>query len=153
MLNRLVSHGMRARLASQSLLTGQLMIELVMLPDTEAKFEYPENDRFEQIPTVSSQWEELYRGLNKINIQETLEKINTVTEVLGKELPILLPALTKSAQNLDQTLARVAQSSDETLSNMNTALSDMSDASKSVQNLTDYLETHPEALIRGKKGE
>lgn len=152
-LGRLVSHGLRARLASQSLLTGQLMIELVILPETEAKFEYPENDHFEQIPTVSSQWEELYRGLNKINIQETLEKINTVTEVLGKELPVLLPALTKSAQNLDQTLARVAQSSDETLSNMNTALSDMSDASKSVQNLTDYLETHPEALIRGKKGE
>ena len=124
-----------------------------MLPETKAKFEYPEHDRFEQIPTVASQWEELYRGLNRINIQEALEKINTVTEVLGRELPILLPALTTSAQNLDRTMARVAQSSDVTLSNMNAALSDMSDAAKSAQNLTDYLEMHPEALLKGKKGE
>ena len=152
-LGRLIENGMRARLASQSLLTGQLMIELVMLPETKAKFEYPEHDRFEQIPTVASQWEELYRGLNRINIQEALEKINTVTEVLGRELPILLPALTTSAQNLDRTMARVAQSSDVTLSNMNAALSDMSDAAKSAQNLTDYLEMHPEALLKGKKGE
>ena len=152
-LGRLIENGMRARLASQSLLTGQLMIELVMLPETKAKFEYPEHDRFEQIPTVASQWEELYRGLNRINIHEALEKINTVTEVLGRELPILLPALTTSAQNLDRTMARVAQSSDVTLSNMNAALSDMSDAAKSAQNLTDYLEMHPEALLKGKKGE
>ncbi len=152
-LERLVAHGLRARLAPQSLLTGQLMIELVMLPQTEAKFEYPENDRFAQIPTILSQMEELYRGLNQINIQETLEKINTVTEVLGNELPVLLPALTNSSKNLDQTLDRIAKNSEETLSNLNETLRDVSDAAKSAQNLTDYLEQHPESIIKGKKGE
>jgi paraquat-inducible protein B len=73
--------------------------------------------------------------------------------VLGKELPILLPALTKSAENLDQTLAKVAGSSEETIANLNEALRDISDSAKSMQNLTDYLERHPESLIQGKKGE
>lgn len=153
LLGSLVEHGLRARLATQSYLTGQLMIELVMLPDTEAKIEHLKNDDFPQIPTILSKREELARGLDALQIQETIDRFNHVTEVLGKELPILLPALTKSSQNLDQTLAKVAQSSDETISNLNETLHEVSDAAKSLQNLTDYLERHPESLIRGKKGE
>ena len=153
-LDIMIKEGLRARLASQSYLTGQLMIDLVMLPDTQAiMFESPKKENIPQIPTVLSQKEELVRGLNRIKIQETLEKINTVAEVLGKELPVLLPALTKSAQNLDHTLEKVSDNSEETLSNLNETLQDISNAAKSTQNLTDYLEQHPESLIRGKKGE
>jgi len=153
-LDLMIQEGLRARLASQSYLTGQLMIDLVMLPDTEATmFESPKKEDIPQIPTVLSQKEELVRGLNRIKIQETLEKINTVAETLGKELPVLLPALTNSAKNLDQTLERVSENTDETLSNLNETLHDVSNAAKSTQNLTDYLEQHPESLIRGKKGE
>ena len=153
LLGSLIEKGLRAQVATQSYLTGQLMIQLVMLPDTEVKMEYQKNDRFPQIPTVLSKREELARGLNALQIHETIERINHVTEVLGRELPILLPALTKSAENLDQTLEKVAGSSDETIANMNEALHDVSDAAKSMQNLTDYLERHPESLIQGKKGE
>ena len=153
-LGLMIKEGMRARLASQSYLTGQLRIDLVMLPDTEAvMFESPTKENIPQIPTVLSQKEELVRGLNRIKIQETLEKINTVAETLGKELPVLLPALTNSAKNLDQTLERISENTDETLSNLNETLHDVSNAAKSTQNLTDYLEQHPESLIRGKKGE
>ena len=150
----MIKEGLRARLASQSYLTGQLRIDLVMLPDTEAAmFESPKKENIPQIPTVLSQKEELVRGLNRIKIQETLEKINTVAESLGKELPVLLPALTQSSKNLDKTLERVAGSSEETLSNLNETLREVSDTAKSFQNLADYLERHPESLIQGKKGE
>lgn len=153
-LDIMIKEGLRARLASQSYLTGQLRIDLVMLPDTEViMFESPKKENIPQIPTVLSQKEELVRGLNRIKIQETLEKINAVAETLGKELPVLLPVLTSSAKNLDNTLARVSESTDETLSNLNETLHDVSNAAKSTQNLTDYLEQHPESLIRGKKGE
>ncbi len=153
-LDLMIKQGLRARLASQSYLTGQLRIDLVMLPDTEiTMFESPKKENIPQIPTVLSQKEELVRGLNRIKIQETLEKINTVAETLGKELPVLLPVLTSSAKNLDNTLARVSENTDETLSNLNETLHDVSNAAKSTQNLTDYLEQHPESLIRGKKGE
>lgn len=153
-LDLMIKEGLRARLASQSYLTGQLRIDLVMLPDTEVTmFESPNKENIPQIPTVLSQKEELVRGLNRIKIQETLEKINTVAETLGKELPVLLPALTNSAKNLDTTLERVSENTDETLSNLNETLHDISEAARSTQNLTDYLEQHPESLIRGKKGE
>lgn len=150
----MIREGLRARLASQSYLTGQLRIDLVMLPDTEVTmFDSPKKENIPQIPTLLSQKEELVRGLNRIKIQETLEKINTVAETLGKELPVLLPALTNSSQNLDKTLARVADNSEETLSNLNETLREVSDTAKSFQNLADYLEQHPESLIKGKKGE
>ena len=153
-LGVMIREGLRARLASQSYLTGQLRIDLVMLPDTEISlFDSPKKENIPQIPTVLSQKEELVRGLNRIKIQETLEKINTVAETLGQELPVLLPALTKSSQNLDKTLARVANNSEETLSNLNETLREVSDTAKSFQNLADYLEQHPESLIKGKKGE
>ena len=153
LLEILIKQGLRARAATQSYLTGQLMIELVMLPDTEAKFEHQNNDKFPQIPTIISKMEEFDRGLNALKIHEAIEGINNVTEVLTKELPVLLPAITKSAENLDKTLAQVARSSEETMSNLNETLHNVSDAAKSVENLTDYLERHPESLIKGKKGE
>ena len=153
-LDLMIKEGLRARLASQSYLTGQLRIDLVMLPDTEATmFESPKKEDIPQIPTVLSQKEELVRGLNRIKIQETLEKFNAVTETLGKELPVLLPTLTDSAKNLDKTLVRVSDNTEETLANLNETLHEVSDAAKSLQNLTDYLEQHPESLIKGKKGE
>lgn len=154
LLESLVSHGLRARLTTQSYLTGQLMIELVMLPDSEVTiFEAPKNEHVPQIPTVMSKREELARGLNRLQIQEALAQFNHVAEVLGKELPILLPALTNSSKNLDQTLERVSDSSEETLANLNETLHEVSDAARSFQNLADYLERHPEALLQGKKGE
>ena len=153
-LGLLIQEGLRARLASQSYLTGQLRIDLVMLPDTEINmFESPKKENIPQIPTVLSKKEELVRGLNKIKIQETLEKINVVADSLGKELPILLPALTNSSKNLDHTLASVSENSEQTLSNLNETLYEVSDAARSLQNLADYLQQHPEALIKGKKGE
>lgn len=153
-LDIMIKEGLRARLASQSYLTGQLRIDLVMLPDTEiTMFESPKKENIPQIPTVLSQKEELVRGLNRIKIQETLDRINAVAETLGKELPVLLPALTSSSQNLDKTLGQISANTEETLANVNETLHDISNAAKSTQNLTDYLEQHPESLIRGKKGE
>ena len=150
----MIKEGLRARLASQSYLTGQLRIDLVMLPDTEAiMFESPKKENIPQIPTILSQKEELVRGLSRIKIQETIEKVNAVAETLGQELPVLLPALTNSAQNLDKTLTQVSANTEETLANLNETLHDVSNAAKSAQNLTDYLEQHPESVIKGKKGE
>ena len=152
-LTIMIKEGLRARLASQSYLTGQLRIDLVMLPGTEpVMFDSPKKENIPQIPTVLSQKEELVRGLNRIKIQETLEKINAVADTLGQELPVLIPTLTKSAENLDKSLTKIAQSSEDTMSNLNDSLRNVSDAAKSIENLTDYLEQHPESLIKGKKG-
>ena len=154
MLDALIKQGLRARLTTQSLLTGQLGIELVMLPNTEVEIFHREGeDNFLQIPTILSKTEELSKGLDKLEIQAAITQFNKIIELLGKELPILLPAITQSTQSLDKTLSRIEGSSEETLLNLNKTLQDISDAARSLQNLTDYLERHPESLIKGKKGE
>ena len=82
-----------------------------------------------------------------------VNNLNLIIEELSKQLPILMPALSNSAQNLDSTLSKVSKASDETIYNLNKTLSNVSDAAQSIQNLADYLERHPESLIKGKKGE
>jgi len=154
LLNALIKRGLRARLATQSLLTGQLGIELVMLPDTEVEEVYGQDEgNFLQVPTVLSKSEELSKGLDQLELQAAVTQFNRITELLGKELPVLLPAMTKSVESLDKTMSKIAGSSEETILNWNKTLQDISDAAKSLQNLTDYLERHPESLIKGKKGE
>ena len=154
LLNALIKQGLRARLTTQSLLTGQLGIELVMLPDTEVEEVHGQDDeKFLQVPTVLSKTEEFSKGLDHLQIQNTINQFNHITETLNKQLPILMPALSQSVENLNEVLLKISDNSDETISNLNKTLQDVSDAAKSLQNLADYLEQHPEALIKGKKGE
>ena len=154
LLETLIERGLRARLTTQSFLTGQLMIELVMLPDTPIETKKEEGgESFPQIPTVLSKTEEFSKGLDHLQIQNTINQFNHITETLNKQLPILMPALSQSAENLNEVLLKISDNSDETISNLNKTLQDVSDAAKSLQNLADYLEQHPEALIKGKKGE
>ena len=151
LLNALIKRGLRARLTTQSLLTGQLGIELVMLPETEIEeVQGQDGEKFLQVPTVLSKSEELFKGFNTSKIQSIINQINHLTETLDNQLPVLLPALSQSAENLNKVLLKMSDSSDETISNLNKTLQDISDTAKSLQNLTDYLERHPESLLRGK---
>lgn len=152
-LDTLVAHGLRARLATQSYLTGQLMIELVMMPDAAEPVHTNNASDLPEIPTILSKKEQLAQGLNNIQIQETIVRINNVADILENDLPVLLTSLTQNSRNLNKTLEKVAAGSDETIANLNETLRDVSDAAKSMQNLTDYLERHPESIIKGKKGE
>lgn len=154
LLESLIENGLRARLVTQSYLTGQLMIELVMLPDTKVSIVQEQTDeKFPQIPTVLSKTQEFAEGWNQLKIHQTLTKIDNIVEELQTQLPILLPAISKNAETLNNVLQKVENSTDETIFNANRTLQDISDAARSLQNLTDYLERHPEALIKGKKGQ
>lgn len=149
LLKMLIDRGLRARLVMQSYLTGQLMIELVMLPGSKARINDNEKD-VPQIPTVLSKAGVIAKGLDNLKIQEMLDRISNVWSVFEKELPVLLPALTASATNLNKTLSQTAAKSGETINNLNKTMQDISDAARSLQNLTDYLERHPESLLTGK---
>ena len=153
-LENLIQRGLRGRLITQNYLTGQLMIELVMLPESQVKT-VPEKgfSQFPQIPTVLSKSEVITKEFDSLQIQKMVDQVGYVVTVLQEQLPVLLPALTNTTQNLNKTLEKISDNTDETIFNANKALTDISDAARSVQNLADYLERHPESLIKGKKGE
>lgn len=150
-LQLLIEKGLRARLLTQNYLTGQLMIELSMNPSAPLNLAQAAADAHQsipEIPTLLSPAGELTKGLDNLPIQDSFDKINATLTTLEKELPVLLPALTKSAQNL-QSLTGEIQA--ETLDSLNQALSDTSDAMRSLRNLTDYLQEYPESLLKGKR--
>lgn len=150
LLEELVKQGLRARLTTQNYLTGQLMIELVMLPESKTKKSDNQEADFQEIPTVLSRTGVITKRLDNINIKSMINRIDKVWSVLEKEIPEVLPALSSSAKNLSNLLKKFSARSEETLNNANKMMQDISDTSRSVQNLTDYLERHPESLLRGK---
>lgn len=132
-LNVFVKKGLRARLVSQNLLTGQLNIELEMLPLTPIRYRQPAGQPdILEIPTVLSSMGEISQGLQNLPIRETLQKMNDILDKLDNTLPIILPNLTRASGTLNSTLEEVGA------------------AAKSLRNFADYVERHPEAFIKGK---
>ena len=151
LLNALIKKGLRARQTAQNYLTGQLMIELAMLPDTPVKFEKEARDEdFLQIPTVLSPLGELSRGLQNIPFSSIANKLGQMADLFNKQIPVILPQISDIVTNLNQLLANNTRLSTEALANFNRALVDISSAAQSFRDLTNFLERHPEALLRGK---
>ena len=121
-LDRLVSHGLRATLATQSLLTGQLMIEMDFYPRTQIPYpikEVKEYDDVPEIPTIPSQLDNILQTLttlpydeitsNLLEITEGVKKIlgNSNTTQLVGHIDGLVLQLQEVGTSLDKTLASI----------------------------------------------
>jgi paraquat-inducible protein B len=99
-LQRLIKAGLRARLELQSLVTGQLMVELDFHPDTPIKLvdetEYPE------IPTIQSGMQELAKTIEKLPLDQLANKLTSA--VAGLEKAVNSPEVAESIVNLNKTL-------------------------------------------------
>jgi paraquat-inducible protein B len=98
---RLIEKGLRAKLELQSMVTGQLQIELDFMPDKEArllggKTKYPE------IPTVPSTLSKFARELEKIPLPEIAGRLSAILASVEKLIDN--PALEQSVNNLSQTI-------------------------------------------------
>jgi paraquat-inducible protein B len=212
-------HGLRAKLATLSLVTGQLYIEFDFYPDTPARltgFASP----YEEIPTLPSAMEELegtlqtvvkslreaplrevvnqmaaaVKGINSLIdspalkdtltvLRETLQNLRELTAKLDAQVTPLADSLRETSEQAAEAFAdvrkllqddtgkvvRLAESIEgaanqarDVLSQTQTVVSavdgkdletlveELSGAARSIRVLADYLERHPEALIRGK---
>ncbi len=139
LLRRLVEKGMRARLATQNFLTGQLMIELEVDPDSPAVFKGDGSHK--EIPTVLSSLGELSKGLQDLPIRQSLDRFND-----------LLEQATKLAENANKIVNNSSGDAANTIDNLNKTIKDVGEAAQSLRNFSDYIERHPEALLKGKGG-
>ena len=57
-LKRAIDYGLRGQLATESLLTGLLYVDLDMHPGTQPKFFLPPNSQYQEIPTLPNPFEE-----------------------------------------------------------------------------------------------
>lgn len=150
-MEKLIEKGLRARLTTQSYLTGQLMIELEMLPNSKAvlkNYRYAKNTI--EIPTVLSPLGELSKGLQDIPIKDTVVKFNNILDAISNQLPVILTQTVGFTKSLNQTFSDNIGGMPATVNNINKTLSDIGEAARSLKNLADYLERHPEALLKGK---
>lgn len=144
-LDALIEKGLRARLTSQSYVTGQLMIEFEMLPGTPI-FLKNKNPDIMEIPTALSPMGELSKGLQELPIRQSVESFNTFFDGLNKEMP----QISKIVSKIDRVVSDNSQASADTINNLNKAIVNISEAAKSFRNFSDYLERHPEAMLKGK---
>ena len=83
-LKLLVGKGMRAKLALQNIVTGQLMIQLDMYPNEPVRLRG--NGDLLEIPTIPSGFERLAKAIEDISIGELVDNINQAVTQFGQIL-------------------------------------------------------------------
>jgi len=170
-VQRFVEHGFRAKLASANLLTGQQFVALDFFPKAPPAHTDASRTPVE-IPTITSGFGELQESIQ--NIASKLEKVpfDKLAEDLRKALQSLDAIIKKADKLIDQVSTDVApelratlEQARKTLGSAQQALGsdsplqgdlretliEVTKAAESVRALTDYLERHPESLLRGKR--
>ena len=152
LLHALIEKGLRARLTNQNMLTGQLMIELQMLPGTPIELKHHLNDaKVFEIPTTLSTLGGLSKDFQDLPLKQIIGRMDNILSEFETYLPKILPQFADLGQKLNNYVDHSVQQTDQTLNQLNSTLKDVGAAAKSLKNLTDYLERHPDALIKGKK--
>ena len=149
----LVKNGLKGKLQTQSVLTGQMTIELDFYP------QYPERllakkydiDNIE-IPTIPSMLDEISQNMKKIPLSDISSNVNGLLTNLNNDVPALLRQSTEAVASINRLANSISGPGSTTMSDLNKMIRDVSDAAKSVSRLSDYLERHPEALLKGKGG-
>jgi paraquat-inducible protein B len=159
----LVDHGLRAQLRTGNLLTGQLYVALDFFPNApKAKVDWSSSPP--AMPTVAGGLQSLQDSvttliakLNKIPFEaigndahQTLRDAGALLKRLDTEVaPQATQALVAAKTALDS--ANNALQPDSALSqNTGDAMKELARTAAAFRTLADYLERHPEALIRGK---
>jgi len=170
-IQRFVEHGLRAKLASANLLTGQQYVQLDFFPKAQkASMDIAKTPP--EIPTIPGGFGELQESIQ--NIAAKLEKVPF--EQLAGDLRTALQSLDATLKKADALVGQLStdvapelkatlQQARKTLGSAETALGsdsplqgdlretllEVTKAAESVKALTDYLERHPESLLRGKR--
>ena len=170
MIDSLVAHGLRAELKTGNLLTGQKFVSLDMHHDVP-KDRVGWADQPAIFPTISNGLDDIQdsvgviaKKLSKIPFDQLSARLMAAMNSLDQTLK----SADKFLKNVDSNLAPQVQATlseaqaalknakellgqDAPLENdLGSTLLQVSRAAKSISALVDYLERHPESLLRGK---
>lgn len=175
---QMIAAGLRAQLKTGSLLTGQLYIDLVMMPGSPLHYVRGGSPYFE-LPTLpSSGLSQIEESVTEIlakvkalpidelvtNASQAAASLNRLLSSPGLEEAVRNGNLTleefrKLAVDIDAQLNRLVTSVEGMISPSSPlgvelvgALGELGRAARSIRVLTSYLERHPEALLQGKPG-
>ncbi|MGH6829493.1 MAG: MlaD family protein, partial [Rhizomicrobium sp.] len=88
------------------------------------------------------------------HLDQTTVELDRVVHQAGPQVGPTIQALRKTASELDATAAAARQVLGGSVTapegNLQQSLRELTDASRSIRSLADYLDRHPEALIKGR---
>ncbi len=166
-LRRLVDNGLRAQLRTGNLLTGQLYVALDFVGKQPEKAAIGA-DGTVTMPTVPGtlselqpQIAEIVQKVSKVPFDEIGKDLRTTLAQARTAIGQLTPEAQKALAEVTRTLAKVQsslESLDRNVSDPNApvqrgldeTLQELQRMSRSLRVLSDYLQRHPEAILRGK---
>ena len=170
LIDSLVAHGLRAELKTGNLLTGQKFVSLDMHHDVpKEKVGWGQEPAI--FPTISGSLEDIQdsvgviaKKLSKVPFDQLsvrlMSAMNSLDQTLKSADQLLHNVDTNLAPQVQTTLAEAQAAlrnakellgQDAPLENdLGSTLLQVSRAAKSISALVDYLERHPESLLRGK---
>ena len=147
----LISRGVRAQLRTGNLLTGSALVAFDFFPGAPpATLDWSQDPV--QLPTIPGQLQTMEASVE--NIIKKLDKmpLKEIAEGLQKTMGDLDLTLVSARGTLDNASTIVGPNSPQA-QQLDSTLEEVRRAARSVRVLADYLDRHPDALIRGKKGE
>ncbi|MBV8470722.1 MAG: MCE family protein [Burkholderiaceae bacterium] len=176
-INPMVAKGFRAQLRNGNLLTGQLFVALDFFPRTApARIDWSHNPAI--FPTISGSFDSLQDSLVSIaekidrlplqeltqDLRQTLQSTNrAIQHVDALVLQVneqLSPEMQRTLEDARGTLNRLNQSLDNVNGAINPqgpltqdtrrSLQELGKAAQSLREMADYLQRHPESILRGK---
>jgi paraquat-inducible protein B len=172
-IKRFVEHGLRGQLRSGNLLTGQMYVALEFFPNApRATIDTTKSPP--EIPTVRSAGlsdlqetlgdivkrldkvpfdrigDDLRQALEKLNV--TLQKADKLVGQMNDEIAPELKATIGQARKTLESAERTVAPDSPVQEDLRETLGEVTRAAESLRTLVDYLERHPESIIRGKRG-
>jgi paraquat-inducible protein B len=110
-IGQLIERGLRARLQMQSLVTGQLMVELDFHSDKEVKLVGGDTG-YPEIPTIPSPLKELSERVEKVPIEEIFQKLLSAVEgiegiVNSPEVKGIISSLNLAAEDISKLVRNI----------------------------------------------
>ncbi|MGD8936242.1 MAG: MlaD family protein [Thiogranum sp.] len=165
--------GLRARLQTGNLVTGKLFVDIGFYPDAPPPV-LIDNLGYPQIPTIPSSLQGILEGIQQIldklekadlqqmigNLNQLMVSTSNLMAVLEKDAPqlsddlhgTLLDArkmLSEASATL-KTVNNAASPRGEIGNQLQDTLKEITAAARSIRVMTEYLERHPDALLKGK---
>ncbi len=149
-MGKLVQKGLRAELATTSLITGQRYVALNMRPEAPPAKVTRDNGIAVIPSSESGNLDDLTRTANTVLTHADRVVQNLATLSGPDELQHTVKTLDTTLVDVDKLLGQLNSTVSPLGRQLPKALSELKDAGRSVRELADYLNQHPEALIAGR---
>lgn len=140
-IDEAVAKGLRAQLAQESFVTGQMLVELDLRPDTPGTLFRPHDGGLPEIPTIKSDIEQLKDVLTGLPLREIAVSLNKAAAgidrlVASPELPSMLKDLAGTASSANAFMAGLKDDRAKLMDELHSALADLDKAAVGLQGVS-----------------